>query len=257
MTEELQPRPHEASPGFHRLTFYSLLTGLTPIIPLPFVDDWTRDLVRRRLTAEIGRQHGQELDSASVKVLALGQKPLSAGGCLRSATSGCVFGVVGYLIKKFFRKIIIFLLVKDCVDTFSKTFHQGYLLHHALVVGAPVSGESERIRSAIEEVTSEVDPRPVEQLARRTFRGSWGLLRRASRHLARVTKPLRQHAEEDEVYDRADLEDEEPRVAGVVDQLAEDLESQTSYLRELERRLENLLDSPPTTPESAGNAHGG
>ncbi len=126
--------------GLRRQVGYSLVTGLTHLIPVPFLDDWAKDLLRQRQAMELARDRGVHLTGAEGKILACGHHPPTARGCVR----GCLFALVvipvELLFKVFFnkivRKVLFFLTVKDVIDTFSRTLHEGYLLRHALKLGA-------------------------------------------------------------------------------------------------------------------------
>lgn len=241
--------------GFRRVVFYSLLTSLCPLIPLPLLDDWARDLLRRRLAGELARERGQPLADGDVKILACGHHPLTLEGCLRGCVVVIFTKVVLKIVKKIFRKILFFLTIKDCVVTFSGTFHEAYLVRHALDLGVVPANGALDVRRAIEAAVREPDHRPIERLARRTFRGSWGLLGRGARQLTRLFKGLRRSGREDDDLLREELPlDEEERVlGGLVDELTEELGQETGYLRHLEALFEKHLAAaePPQGPQGA------
>lgn len=225
------------------------MTGLCPLIPVPLLDDWVRDLLRRRLAGDLAARRGVALAGAEVRILACGHHPPSVQGCLR----GCfaltfvkpLVKIVLKVLTKVFRKILVFLMIKDSVDTFSETFHEAYLLRHALALGslddlpAPVL----KVRRAIEAAVAETDHRPIEQLARRTFRSSWRLIRQGARRLTGLSRELRREGgqSEDELPGELDLTEEEEALGSVVDELTERLESESGYLARLEARLEERL----------------
>jgi len=250
--EQRSPLPAaKEKPGLRRLVFHSLLIGLCPLIPIPLLDDWARDLLKKRLVAEIVRRHGGGLADPELQLLACGHHPATLGGCVR----GC-FGVAliktltvvaAKILKKIFRKILIFLTIKECVDGFSRTFHEAYLVRHALDLGrlpAPVPGVLE-VRQAIEATVDAIDPRPIEQLVRHAFAGSWKLLTRGARLLGRLLKPLRRSGRQDRelLHGELRLDQEEELLGDLVDELTAELEHETGYLRQLEKLLENRLAS--------------
>ena len=104
----------------------AVLVGLTPLIPLPFVDDLARVALRRRLVRGVAAEEGVDLAPAMVEALA--GEP--AGGCL-----GTLPKLVLYPINKIFRKIFFFLEVKRAVDLVSTSWHYGWLLQVALRTG--------------------------------------------------------------------------------------------------------------------------
>jgi hypothetical protein len=237
--------------GLRPVVFYSLMTGLCPLIPVPLVDDWVRDLLRRRLVADLVEKSGLELSSDDVRVLAVGHHPPTVEGCLRGCVAFTVLKPIAKIslkiLRKFFRKILVFLMIKDSVDTFSQTFHEAYLVRHALALGA-LGGRPApaiEVRRAVEAAVAEQDHRPVERVAKRTFRTSWRLIRQGAGQLTRLARSLRQDrsTEEDEqIVGELDLAEEDTVLGGVVDELTQELEGESGYLRHLESLLEKRLE---------------
>src|SRR4051794_9816184 len=59
---EEPPAVEEADwPHFRRLTFFSALAGLCPLIPVPIVDDRTLGMIHRRMVREIGESRSLDL----------------------------------------------------------------------------------------------------------------------------------------------------------------------------------------------------
>ncbi len=216
------------------MTFYSLLAGLCPLIPVPFVDDRVLAAVRRRLVRELARERGAALTARQVDYLAGTAR--APRGCL-GWLGWAAWSLTVRLLAKLLRKVLLVFAVKESVDTASRTFHEGYLLHAALdpaAPGAPAPADelaAWRVRWAIEGALGEVDPRPVDQAVKRVFRGSRRALRRGARLLA---APFRRGGRGE-----ADLpEDEEERLlGGVVDRLAGELSREQGYLAALEVRF--------------------
>ncbi|MCB1057109.1 MAG: hypothetical protein KDD11_16525 [Acidobacteria bacterium] len=234
-------RPAGTEHWFRRVTFYALLAGLCPLIPIPFLDDKALDWVRRRMLYEQLRgAAGGPPASASVRVLAGSDE----GSFLEGCWSGCfvlpLVKLVVYLVRKVFSKILILLTLNQCVERFSETFHLGYLVHHALGRGdlgaaawQGASTGSRRVREAIRETLDEIDPRPVRQLVSRTLRGSRRLLLGASRVLGRwVRRGPSPESEEAEV--ERELAADESRLSRLLDRLSRGLGAETGYLETLE-----------------------
>ena len=235
------------SSGLRKLVFSSLMTGLCPLIPVPLADDWARDVLRRRLVADLLREGDADLGTPAVECLAQGRGALSVEGCLK----GCVLTgmkLVFKIFKKIFRKILIFLTIKDCADTFAETFHEAYLVRHAVARGdldsAAGMDRVERVREAMEATIRQIDHRPIERIARHTLSGSGRLLRRAARHLGKTLKKLRGRERSEELDAELPLDDEERELGGLVDELTALLGRQTDYLR----RLEDVFDERMTSP---------
>lgn len=267
-----------------RLVSYGLVSGLCNLIPVPLLDDWARDLLRKRQAMELAERHGVQLSGAEGKALGCGHHPPSAEGCVR----GCLLSVLiqpiqllfRVVFKKTVRKILFFLIVKDVIDTFSRTFNEGYLLRHALALGAlpslpeavspaaapgegsapePARGPSPRIlslRATIEETLGEVDTQPIRGVARGTLQGSWRVLRRAGRAMSKQLRRLwrRDQPDERKIYERLEHEGEEG-LGGLINEMTASLAGQEAYLEDLETRLEGKLGilevrdpQPPPVP---------
>jgi len=281
---------------FRQVTFHSLLAGLCPLIPIPFLDDRVLTGVRRKMVRDLAAERGLTgplaLDRERVDVLA-GTRGESRG-CL-GWIGWIAFSLTLRLLAKLFRKILIIFAVKESVDTASRVFHEGYLLHltfawvpawssggeagpgapepgSGLDSGASSGSKSGRaggldaaldldravaVRRTIEATLDAVDPRPLEQALRRTFRGSRRLLRRGARLLTRRgggRRGLRGPRIETE---RALPEDEERRLLGrVLDRLVADLWEERGYLTALEESYRRALAAPPLPPAPPGEAGG-
>ncbi|MEM9556426.1 MAG: hypothetical protein AAGC60_19370 [Acidobacteriota bacterium] len=255
--------------GLRDLVSHSLTAGLCALIPVPFADDWARDLVRRRMARQVLAERGLGADAAALDLLALGKEPPTA----RSVARGCVQTVIVWpfrflyklLIKKLLRKLIFLLAVKDAVDTFSRTFHEGYLLRHAARLGSldrttsddasaqRLSLASARpVRSAMDAVIDSVDPRPVESTARLVLRSSRGVLRGAVRSLHRGLRALGRSGRRDEERVLREIERDVEATGGMVDRLVAGLASNAGYLDALRRMLASrLAGTPPAVQQSA------
>jgi hypothetical protein len=248
--------PSPTAAELRLLASNSLVTGLCNLIPVPLVDDWARDLLRKRHAMALARSHGVELDAADGKVLACGYDPISARGCVRGCLAAAVVKPARFLFVKVFRKIVhkvlFFLTIKDAVDTVSESFHEGYLLRHALATGAlrdaggaqPGSRrplpEVVEVRRAIEAARDAVDHRPVEKAIAATLRGSRAVYRKAGRAVSRLVRTRRRSADEQALYESLEREGE-AQLGGLIDEMTADLERESSYLRRLEKIFEHRL----------------
>lgn len=234
---------------FRRLTFYSVLGGLCPLIPVPFVDDWAVGQVQRRMVWEVARQAGIALSSQERKILAGGGE---AGwhGCLGSI-AWVLREVIGAVLGWLFRTVFYFLTIRRSVRRSSETLHLGYLFAHSLRLGTaafpPSASPEERARltrAAALKSLGQVDDRAVYQTLIRDFRRSLSLLLQAAA-LFRGFLPRRRKrrntdlAAEGEVFQR-----EEELLGGFVDRLSADLWGNQAYFAELEKLFEgNLRES--------------
>ena len=233
-----QARAKAPPPGFRGIALSSLLAGLCPLIPLPLVDEWALTLVRRRALADVLRGRGVAATAIQVRILA-GEDPGRRRGCLVGVIAWAGVKLVLYTIRKLFRTVFFIFTAHQAVDRTAELFTEAYLLGHAagLGVAAPALAEGDagarRLRAALAAAAAEVDSGALSRTVRVTLAGSWGLLRRGARRLARA---LRRRPRGD--GERAVPVAEEAGLLGsVVDRLAEELWLQAGYRRRLEERF--------------------
>jgi len=232
MTEPT-PQPSSAPPQLGRVAFHAVASGLTPLIPVPFLDDFALLQVRERMVRSMLQEHGLPTPQKAVTVLA-GSHLL--GHTLGGRVLGLLKSVALFPAKLLFRRLFFVLWVKDCVDMASMSLHHGYLLQHALARGdldaRGLEGEAPgRVHAAIDAACREVDPRPVNQLLRRLFAGSRLLLAEATQAFL---SPLRGQP-------RVPEKGEEAEVSSLADRLAAALWEQRGYFTALEQHYEQHL----------------
>jgi hypothetical protein len=238
---------------FQRLTFYSVLGGLCPLVPMPFVDDWALGQVQRRMAWEIARNAGVTLSPNERKILAGGGEG-GWSGCLGSI-AWVAREVIGAILGWLFRTVFYFLTIRRSVKRSSETLHLGYLFAHSLrsqsAAFPPSITPEERarlIRAAAMKTLEQVDDRAVYQTLIRDFRRSLSLLLQAAALLRRFLPRRRKRREADLAADNEVFRREEELLGGFVDRLSADLWGNQAYFAELERRFEaNLrqLAAPP------------
>lgn len=220
-----------------RMVFWSLLSGLCPLLPVPFLDDWLRDRVRRRMVREMARHHRVALDPPGVRWLADGP-PWSVSGCAKGCVSGALFKPIFYIVKKLlrstFRKLIYVLAIKDASDTFSITVHRAWMIDRALASGhLGRADDPPVVWQAMKQVEGEIDPRPFEASVRAVFRGSRATVKRGVRMLRRA---LRRGNELEDRLDDETLDAEASLLDEMVTDLDAELESSRGYFEQLATR---------------------
>lgn len=231
MTEPNTP-PSSAPPQLGRVAFRAVASGLTPLIPVPFLDDFALRQVRERMVRSMLQEQGLPTPAKAVAVLAGSHQGPTIGG----RVLGFIKAVALFPVRKVFRKVFVVLWVKDCVDMASASLHHGYLLQHAMARGdldaRGLEGDAPmRVHTAIEATCKEVDSRPINQLLRRLFAGSRLLLAEASQ--AFLSPLLGQP--------RVPEKGEEAEVSSLADRLAAALWEQRGYFTALEQRYEQHL----------------
>jgi hypothetical protein len=229
------------------LVTYAIFVGLTPLIPVPVLDDLAQSYFRRRLVRMLAASHGRALGPEDFDALA---SERGGGGCL----SGCLVQALVYPLKKVFRKVFYFLEWKRAADLTSQTYHFGYLLNYALQPRE--GGESlvalrgaVAVREAIDAVCREAPIKPVESAVFGTFRQSKRVLGSAAGLLSQTLRRVTGRRPDREQVERAieTIEPEEEReletvvtrmqkaIAGVPDE----------HFKNLRARLDARLGLPP------------
>jgi hypothetical protein len=225
------------------LVTHAVLAGLTPLIPLPLVDDLLKGYFRKRLVRSLAASAGRALSEEELDALAAER----GGGCL----GGCLTTVLVYPLRAVFRKIFYFLEWKRAADVTSRTYHFGYLVGHALRprAGAPSPLDlrgARAVNEAIEAVCREAPIKPLEAAVGGTFRRSKGVLRGAAALLAGSLR--RAPARPDEVAAAVERvePDEERELDPVVTRLQRSIASvPEDHFRSLRDALDARLGLPP------------
>lgn len=267
MSETTPPTPPSGRAAtLERLSLISLFAALCPLIPVPWLDDLAERVVRRRAVADLLRERGVEPTPGDVEVLAGLVRPRR--GCVEWVIWPLT-GVLLYLAKKVFRKVLFVLALGDAVRAASELFHDAYLLSHALDRGWLAAGPGGRIdrdqarwvRWAIESTTAETDPAPVRGAVRRSLAGSGRLLSGEAVRLGGWLAAERRQQEtasggggaviEERAADDLPVDGEAPRLSGLARTLAGALGVEETYRRRLEERLDRHLATAAEALRSA------
>jgi hypothetical protein len=138
---------------------YALLCALCGLIPVPLVDGWVEDRLRRRLVRRLFAARGQRPSDADASMLA----DAAPVGCL-----GIIKKLVLWPFKKLLSTILFVLQLDSMANTFSDVVHRALLVHEALDRG-DLPGDAVRVRAAMNRAMVGVDLRP----ARRAVAAAW------------------------------------------------------------------------------------
>src|ERR1051325_3817119 len=86
----------EEGVGQRGLVTHAVLVGLTPLIPVPLLDDLVKNYFRRRMVRGLAAASGRSLSEEELKALASEKER----GCL----TGCLIAVLVYPLKAVFRR---------------------------------------------------------------------------------------------------------------------------------------------------------
>lgn len=242
-------------PHFRRLTFFSVLAGLCPLIPLPFVDDWAIGLIRRRMVRELGESRDLALNEDEVQLLA-GHGERRWPGLLKG-TALAVRRGVGKLVGKVFKTAFYVLLLREGIHRAVETFVEGYLLLYAAGLPQalrPAGRTPERVRTvraAVVSTMKEADVTAIHKAIGRAFEGSFGLLSEAAAKLGSRLMGFRSKQKEAGAPDETvPLQEEEEILGGFVDRLAGTLWGDEEFFQSLEQAFDERF----ARQRSAGSA---
>ncbi|WP_233261871.1 hypothetical protein [Vitiosangium sp. GDMCC 1.1324] len=220
------------------MALYAVASGLTPLIPVPFLDEYALRRVREQMVRNILRERSFSAPDRTVTVLA-GLHPREGSRLQQFAGKAALFSL-RLTWRKGFRRLATALWVKDCVDMASLSLHHGYLLQHALDRGdldartLATEDVARRVHSAIDAACKELDARPVNQALRRLFAGSRLLLDELSKALENWTGAP-----------RTPKEGEAQEVASLAERLADAMWEERGYFQSLESLYAKHLGGSP------------
>lgn len=163
------------------LVTHAILTGLTPLIPVPLVDDLFYNYFMRSMVRKLAAMHDKELGTGEVEILS------SQPG--RGCALGCLGMVFLYPFKKILRKVFYFLELKRAADTISHTYYVGYLLDVALAQGwlsGTEAANATKVNTAIHAVLARTNTSVISRAAFGVVNQSKGLLKNLGQLLLRT-----------------------------------------------------------------------
>ena len=146
---------------------HAVLVGLTPLIPLPVLDDMVKAYFYRKLVRSLAVSHGVTLSANEINILARSR----GAGCV----NGCLFGTLEFLVKNFVRKLIFVLEWRRAIDLVTRTYYVGYLLDYTFRKGWYTPGDKAsavRLQSALEQAYGGANTGLVKNIVRASFNHS-------------------------------------------------------------------------------------
>ena len=143
--------------------------GLTPLIPIPLLDDLFFGYFLRSMAKKLADSHQITLSGEEIKILTA-QKG-------RGCALGCLGTILLYPLKKILSKIFFILEWKRAADTIGRTYYFGFLLDGALEANFVESYGVARVRAAIDAVLARTNTSFVARAALGVMNGSKGSIR--------------------------------------------------------------------------------
>jgi len=168
------------------LLSHAVMGGLTPLIPLPLLDDLFYAQFLRSMANKLAQSHQKTLSSDEIKILTA-QKG-------RGCALGCLGTVLLYPLKKILSKIFFILEWKRAADTIGRTYYFGFLLDGALESDLVSKYGAARVRAAIDAVLARTNTSFVARAALGVMNGSKSSIRNwAARLLGSTPRGAGEH----------------------------------------------------------------
>lgn len=169
------------------ILIHALLVGLTPLIPIPFLDDWVKNIFLRRMVRQITAARGLALGNAEVEGLL--QEDFWSG-----CVEGCAYSVL-YLLRELFSKIFFWIEWQRAINLVSVTYYTGFLLDAALLDGYALQSSPEaaaRLGKAIRSARYGANMKIIQRLVRPWdfLKGALQMIRQAVGQLPKMLAAL-------------------------------------------------------------------
>ncbi|MDP1624350.1 MAG: hypothetical protein Q8L64_01125 [bacterium] len=161
------------------LLYHTILIGVAPLIPIPFVDEWIVAYLWKHMISEIAKRHGVKLSKAQITHL-INQKK---SGCLTVFSS-----MIIRPIKELFREIFFWLEWKRGIDLATSSYYFGYLLDYIFEQGYFQPEFASKFELAIKKSMVGANTRLVREIISKTFYSSKGIVRTVSSWLFQFGK---------------------------------------------------------------------
>lgn len=217
------------------LVSHAVLVGLTPLIPVPLLDDSVEAYLLRRLTRAIAAARGVALADDDVRTIGEGPG--------RGLLAGMGRGALLLPVRLLLRKVLLILNLKRASDAASAAYHRGYLQDVALEAGAhPPRWTAAELRAAIDATLAATPHSPIGAAVRLSFAGSRALVRQALTALVGALRRREGAPSAEEVEGAVEGTEERSAFASLVARVREAVDTvPAAYYTELEERfLEEL-----------------
>jgi hypothetical protein len=161
------------------LLYHTILIGVAPLIPIPFVDEWIVAYLWKHMISEIAKRHGVKLSKAEISQLTNQKKT----GCLTIIGS-----MIIRPIKELFREIFFWLEWKRGIDLATSSYYFGYLLDFIFEQGYYQPELASKYQLVIKKSMVGANIRLVREIISKTFYSSKGIVRTVSSWLFQFGK---------------------------------------------------------------------
>ena len=164
---------------------HAVLIGLTPLIPVPVLDDLVKSFFYRRLVQSLTSRCKLTLSTSEINILAEDRG--------QGLVKGCLFGTLEYIVKRLIRKLTIVLEWRRAIDIVTHAYYVGYLMDYAFQRGWYTPGDPQRanqLRSAIETARMNANTDLVRRIVQSSFNQSRSVILRAVQQVSRSLQDI-------------------------------------------------------------------
>ena len=164
---------------------HAVLIGLTPLIPIPVLDDLVKSFFYKRLVELLAFRHKLTLSASEVNVLAEDRT--------QRFFKGCLIGTLEYAVKRLIRKLTIVLEWRRAINVVTHAYYFGYLMDYAFQQGLYMPGDPRqavRLRSAIETARLNANTNLVKRIVQSSFNQSRAAVLRAVQQVSRSLQDI-------------------------------------------------------------------
>ena len=137
-----------------RIAHMAYWVGLTPFVPVPFLDEYLRIKMLKRMFKSIATEENIDLDDVTLKVLAEDRQPFIVG---------CFLVVFWWPLRKLLRVVFYFLTIKEFIDWTCEAVLRGEMVRIACVTGV-LPGDPNRVRREMKRVLIAHPHSPLRRL---------------------------------------------------------------------------------------------
>jgi hypothetical protein len=164
---------------------HAVFVGLTPLIPIPILDDLVKSFFYKSLIRNLASTYNLSLSPAEIAILAEDR----GQGCI----NGCLFGAFEFVVKRLVRKVTFVLEWRRAIDLVTHTYYIGYLMDYAFQQGWYIPGnlnQATQLRAAIESARGSANTNLVKRIVQSSFNQSRRLVLNAVQELSRSLQDI-------------------------------------------------------------------
>lgn len=153
---------------------YSVLIGTSPLIPVPFIDEYVGWFFQRRLTYDLAKSYGIKLSNQETRILS-GQRSL---GC----TEGCLFAI-SYPFKEILRELLFWKEIVRGIDLATHAYYSGFLLNEVFQNNLYDPAQVGLLYRLVQNAKAKTNTKFVKDAFKKSFRSSKGIIKTSTQWL--------------------------------------------------------------------------